>query len=361
MRLVAIIIFTALVAVGQQEKTSGEPPAPRERNMAEPAMPRSEDGVIHRTLPSDIAKPEVPQALSCMEPAKDFGMVDEGQKLTHTFIVGNASREVVEVDRVASSCGCVVTARQKFRLGPDEGEEVAISLDTMGYGGTKVEKTISVHEKGDAHPPLVLTVKAQVKGIPPEKRVIFTPKDKAIDGDPNKRHTLYLQVPTDPNITFTVQPPEWLNFSTLKSKRQNVADVVMWEVEIWPAKRLRERMMGELVVNSNCPKFEKVAAAIQVVPRPAFMFDPYMLTFDRAESSQTKTLTIRSGDCRVEAVGSSIEVRPSNGCLRVKRVGNTSDSEIRLEIENAGCGPDPARLEVLLGKETVGTVPILFN
>jgi hypothetical protein len=45
----------------------------------------------------------------------------------------------------------------------------------------------------------------------------------------------------------------------------------------------------------------------------------------------------------------------------VKRVGNTPDSEIRLEIESAGCEAGAYRLDVLLDKEVVGTIPVLVN
>ncbi|MDD5135212.1 MAG: DUF1573 domain-containing protein, partial [Phycisphaerae bacterium] len=130
----------------------------------------------------------------CENPLKDFGVVDEGQRLSHTFVIKNVSAETIQVDRVNPSCGCIITSQREFTLAPNESTNIAVDFDPFGFGGMKMSKTIAVCVKNDKYPPLILMVNAQIKGIPYEKRILITPKDKTIENDPNKKHTLLLQV-----------------------------------------------------------------------------------------------------------------------------------------------------------------------
>ncbi|HPC28434.1 MAG TPA: hypothetical protein PKX17_06870, partial [Candidatus Methanomethylicus sp.] len=77
MRLVAIVIIAAFSMVGFQEKATGEPPVPSSSARLEPR-----DSTLERraTTKEDMAGPAMLQVLSCMEPVKDFGVVEEGKQ-----------------------------------------------------------------------------------------------------------------------------------------------------------------------------------------------------------------------------------------------------------------------------------------
>jgi hypothetical protein len=299
--------------------------------------------------------------LLCDSPLKDFGIIEEGQKLSHTFIVKNVSSEPVEVDRIVSTCGCIVTSRKNFILSPNESTDIAIDFNSFGSGGMKLYKTIAVRIKDDKIPPLVLTVQAQIKGIPPEKRVIITPKEKTIENNTAKKSVLFLQLPAEPNVDFSIQAPEWLTYSLNKSKRNPVPQTDSWEIEISPKEKVNEKISGELIINSNVPMFEKLTATIQVVPEPAFVISPYMVVFDKTEPKQTQTVYIKSGEQQIESVYASIEIKPSKECLRVNWDKTVPAEEIQLEIANEDCDTRPARLEIFLNNGKVGIIPVIFR
>lgn len=299
--------------------------------------------------------------LLCDRPLKDFGTVEEGQRLSHTFVIKNVSSETIQVDRIVSSCGCIVTSKKEFTLSPNESTDIVVDFNSFGSGGMRIHKTVAVCIKDDKFPPLVLTVQAQIKGIPPEKRILITPNEKTIDDDPNKKHTLLLQVPTEPNINFSVQVPEWLNYSMYKSKQNTMQGTVLWEIEISLKNKLSRRISDNVVVNSNLPLFEKTTASIQVIPKPAFIITPYMIVFDTSKQKQTETVLIKSGEQQVESVYASMEIKPSKECLKINWDKGTPAKEVKLEITNEGCDVRPARLEILLNNDVVGIIPIVFK
>jgi hypothetical protein len=298
-------------------------------------------------------------AMVCDSPVKDFGVIEEGNTVSHTFAIKNISAETIYVDKVISSCGCIVTSKKDFSLEPAQSTDIAVEFNSRGSGGMKLWKTVAICVKDGNYPPLVLTVKANVKGIPPEKRIVIMPNEKTLDGDPDKKTILKLQVPSDPNIKFSIDAPKWLVYSLQKSKYNNITGIVNWDIEISLKAKQREKLSGEIVVNSNVPRFEKITVPIQVLPRPAFNVSPYMITFKNGESRQE--VRVRSGDYNVEAVRNSIKIQSSKECLKVNWLKDTPATEIWLEILNDGCDSQPAKLEILLAHDVVGIIPIVFN
>jgi len=78
------------------------------------------------------------------EPIYDFGSVLEGFAVTHVFTIENTGDEVLEIDRVAASCGCTTTQLATDRLAPGGSVELEVLVDTAGFGGT-ISKSIYVY------------------------------------------------------------------------------------------------------------------------------------------------------------------------------------------------------------------------
>ncbi len=78
------------------------------------------------------------------EPIYDFGSVLEGFAVTHVFTIENTGDEVLEIDRVAASCGCTTTQLATERLAPGESVELEVLVNTAGFGGT-ISKSVYVY------------------------------------------------------------------------------------------------------------------------------------------------------------------------------------------------------------------------
>jgi len=93
----------------------------------------------------------------------DFGRLPPGEVRRCAFILRNEGRERLRLDRVVSSCGCLVTDFDRgHELGPGESITLRVQIDFTGMSG-RVVRDIAV-EWGPGHrPPLVLTVSASVE------------------------------------------------------------------------------------------------------------------------------------------------------------------------------------------------------
>jgi hypothetical protein len=300
------------------------------------------------------------QPLTCENPVKDFGTIEEGGKFSHTFIIKNISAEIVEVNKTISSCGCVVTSKKEFKLKPNESTDIGVEFDSSGVGGMKIWKTIAVCPKDDKDKPLVLTVKADVKGIPPEKSITIEPRQKTMDGSPDKKYTLRLQVPSDPNINFSIDAPQWLSYSLQKSRYNNSAGVVVnWDIEIYLKTKQRAKLSGDIIVNSNLPRFEKVMVPIKVEPQPAFIINPYMITFDGSNPNQSKEVLIKLNDDTLESTRHLLEIKSSKECLET--IWTNNENLIHLKVTNKSCGEGFGKIEIKVGDQVLGVIPVIFR
>ena len=84
----------------------------------------------------------------------DFGTVQEGFVVTHTFLIENVGDEVLEIINTRVSCGCTTAALATNELAPGESVALDVRLNTSGFGGHSVNKTIYVYsndpEYGDS-------------------------------------------------------------------------------------------------------------------------------------------------------------------------------------------------------------------
>jgi hypothetical protein len=298
-------------------------------------------------------------ALMCDLPIKDLGIIEEGNTVSHTFIIKNTSEKTIYADKVVSSCGCIVTSKKDFALDPNQSTDIKIEYNSFGAGGTEISKTVEIYAKDSNYSPLILTLKANIKGIPPEKRIVITPAGITLNGEQNRKHSLILQVPSDPNIKFSIIVPEWLNYSLQKSKYNNIAGVVNWDIEIFLKNRKYERLNGDMVVNSNLPHFERVTMTIKIEPTPRLVINPYMIVFDVNVQNQSKKVLIRPVDSTLGPMKNFLKIKPSKDCIETS--WTEDNNGIYLVVLNKTCSPESGKIEIRGGDELLGTIPVIFK
>jgi hypothetical protein len=95
------------------------------------------------------------------EPVFDFGTVDRGARIDHTFRVPNRGSATLRIDHVKSSCGCTVAVLSEREVAPGEEARVAVSLDTARLAG-RTNKTVNVYTNDPDAPVIGLTLAGQV-------------------------------------------------------------------------------------------------------------------------------------------------------------------------------------------------------
>jgi len=91
----------------------------------------------------------------------DFGTVDRGTPVEHTFTLRNAGGATLVVDHVKSSCGCTVGVVSGREVAPGADTFVAVHLDTARLAG-RTTKVVTVYTNDPASPAVGLTLTGQV-------------------------------------------------------------------------------------------------------------------------------------------------------------------------------------------------------
>src|SRR5207249_5882691 len=91
-----------------------------------------------------VASADGSRRLVVREPAFDFGTVERGTVVEHTFVLGNAGDATLRIENVKSSCGCTVAVVSERDVPPRGEGRVTVTLDTTRMAGRKT-KTVTVY------------------------------------------------------------------------------------------------------------------------------------------------------------------------------------------------------------------------
>ncbi len=81
--------------------------------------------------------------ISFEETEHDFGNIEKGTKVEHTFQFTNTGKAPLVITNASSSCGCTVpTYPQNESIAPGESREMTVVFDGSGQG--QVTKTVTV-------------------------------------------------------------------------------------------------------------------------------------------------------------------------------------------------------------------------
>lgn len=92
------------------------------------------------TTPAEDVVPVGPlTTISFPESEFDFGEIQDGEKITHTFKFTNTGSEPLVISKAVGSCGCTVPDWPKEPIAPGKTGEIKVQYDSRGKGATKAE------------------------------------------------------------------------------------------------------------------------------------------------------------------------------------------------------------------------------
>lgn len=90
------------------------------------------------------AKPAVPAGpttvMEFAESTFDFGKVDEGEKVSHTYAFTNTGKEPLIISNAKGSCGCTVPKWPKEPIAPGGKGEVTVEFNSKNKKGKRNQK-----------------------------------------------------------------------------------------------------------------------------------------------------------------------------------------------------------------------------
>ncbi len=91
----------------------------------------------------------------------DFGQVQKGEVLKHSFTLKNETKMVLHIFDVDTTCGCTASKVKKDLLAPGAETLLEVEFDTKGYSGP-VAQFIYVHTNRILEPVINFKIKADV-------------------------------------------------------------------------------------------------------------------------------------------------------------------------------------------------------
>ncbi len=107
------------------------------------------------------------------ETTHEFGTIDEGDVVEHTFTFTNTGDTPLIIQDAKASCGCTVPRKPEAPVAPGKTSEIQVRFNSQGKPGMQ-NKTITVTANTDP-PTTRLFIKADV-----------TPKSETVDGPVKK-------------------------------------------------------------------------------------------------------------------------------------------------------------------------------
>jgi len=91
----------------------------------------------------------------------DFGRVNTGEILKHTFIFKNETSKTLNIKEIHTSCGCTASQVQKKKLLSGEVTTIEVSFNTKGYSGA-TKQFIYINTDNLDNPVVRYIIKAEV-------------------------------------------------------------------------------------------------------------------------------------------------------------------------------------------------------
>lgn len=92
----------------------------------------------------------------------DFGSVAEGKKVDLNVKLKNNGGQLLNIEKVKSSCGCTATLLSKKEIKPGETANLKIELDTSGRKG-HLARTVTIHSNDPIEPQQIITLLVNIE------------------------------------------------------------------------------------------------------------------------------------------------------------------------------------------------------
>ena len=149
----------------------------------------------------DISAPE----LSLPQPNYVFSQVVEGTEIIHNFIVLNKGKSMLKIKKIKPGWGCTTVSFTR-EIPPGGEGKIAIKVNTKGFGGRKLKKSIVIVSNDPENPTSKVIVSGDVK-----KFVTITPRFVRFNGKPGEELSAVVKIIPEKEFPFTI----------IKSKAKN--------------------------------------------------------------------------------------------------------------------------------------------
>jgi hypothetical protein len=99
--------------------------------------------------------------LSVDNPEFQFGKINQGEKVEHTYVLTNSGKSDLRIRKVSASCGCTAVQPEKTVVAPGESVNIKTVFNSAGKVGNQ-NKTVTIITNDPKKSKMILWVKGEV-------------------------------------------------------------------------------------------------------------------------------------------------------------------------------------------------------
>ncbi len=155
-----VLMAVAVLALLASCQTANKDVRDAARNAVETGVQPADPNAQASVQPTVPAGPTT--SIEFEETEFDFGTVQEGQKVSHTYKFKNTGKEPLVLSDAKGSCGCTVPKWPREPIAPGATGEIVVEFNTQGKAGNRNQK---VTLTANTNPPQTfLSLKGVVAG-----------------------------------------------------------------------------------------------------------------------------------------------------------------------------------------------------
>ena len=241
------------------------------------------------------------------EPIYDFGRVQNGDPVKHSYIFTNNGDQPLEVSNVQPSCGCTTAGDWTRKVMPGQTGSVAIQFNSSHFSGD-VFKTISVTSNDKQHPVTVLQLKGKVwkpLELVPSYAIMNVPPDAT-------SVSTSIRIIDNAEEPITFSPPE-CNNKSYSVKLDTTKPGKEYQLEIESVGDLSQgNVQGKILLKTSWTNTPMLEVPFWVNIQPALSISPphIMLPRTLAGNRAPTTVTIQNNSTNALTVSDPVVNMP---------------------------------------------------
>ena len=149
---------------------------------------RAPTGSSSNALPSTPLQSGQPSTTLAAKPEHDFGVVNPGDVLSHTFTFINTTTKPCRISGIAASCACMIPSYTTQSVAPNQKLSIVVEM-RVPEGVRDLDKYVDVEFHENAMPPCRFYLTGTVRSF-----LSVSPDDVSIVVESGKQHSLQLTV-----------------------------------------------------------------------------------------------------------------------------------------------------------------------
>ncbi|MHC4640007.1 MAG: M56 family metallopeptidase [Planctomycetota bacterium] len=215
----------------------------------------------------------------------DLGQIPSKTKHVCEFKFTNTGNEVLEITKVRSTCGCIISKLTKKQFAPGESETLQATYQSSART-EKVKKYVFVYSNDEANPEVILTVKAEIL-----IKVAHEPKRFNLVLDKENAGCPAIKLTSIDNQPFSITDFKSTGDSIMADFDPSVKETSFVLKPMVDMEKLEKGMKGRIEISLNHPECKKLTITYDTLAE--FKTDPRVIYVREAEPLKSVTKTVR--------------------------------------------------------------------